>query len=315
MPLKCRFYEQKHPEIEDVVMVNVKSIAEMGAYVHLLEYNEREGMILLSELSRRRIRSINKLIKIGRSECVVVIRVDKDKGYIDLSKRRVSTEDMAKCEEKFARGKAVNSILRHVAEILEYETDEELEDLYTKTAWFFDRKVNKPGAAYDIFKHAVQNPAMLDECDIDDNTKQVLLNNIKRRLTPQAVKLRSDIKVACYKYEGIDAVKAALTKGLDLSTEDMPIKINLIAPPVYVVTTQTIERQEGLVKLQEAIDAIKDHIEAAGGIFDVQMAPKIVSDVDEMELQKKLEELEEANREKSGDEGESDSEEHSSGEE
>jgi len=61
-------------------MVNVRSIAEMGAYVHLLEYNNIEGMILLSELSRRRIRSINKLIRIGRDECVVVIRVDKDKG-------------------------------------------------------------------------------------------------------------------------------------------------------------------------------------------------------------------------------------------
>lgn len=61
-------------------MVNVRSIAEMGAYVNLLEYNNIEGMILLSELSRRRIRSINKLIRVGRNECVVVIRVDKDKG-------------------------------------------------------------------------------------------------------------------------------------------------------------------------------------------------------------------------------------------
>lgn len=35
----------------------------MGAYVSLLEYNGIEGMILLSELSRRRIRSVSKLIK------------------------------------------------------------------------------------------------------------------------------------------------------------------------------------------------------------------------------------------------------------
>ena len=61
-------------------MVNVRSIAEMGAYVYLLEYNNIEGMILLSELSRRRIRSINKLIRVGKTEPVVVIRVDKDKG-------------------------------------------------------------------------------------------------------------------------------------------------------------------------------------------------------------------------------------------
>lgn len=67
-------------QVDDVVMVNVRSIAEMGAYVYLLEYNNIEGMILLSELSRRRIRSINKLIRVGKTEPVVVIRVDKEKG-------------------------------------------------------------------------------------------------------------------------------------------------------------------------------------------------------------------------------------------
>ena len=52
-------------------------------------------MILLSELSRRRIRSVQKLIKVGRQEPVMVLRVDKEKGYIDLSKRRVGQEDLA----------------------------------------------------------------------------------------------------------------------------------------------------------------------------------------------------------------------------
>lgn len=45
MPLSCRYYRQKFPEIEDVVMVNVRSIGEMGAYVKLLEYNNIEGKI------------------------------------------------------------------------------------------------------------------------------------------------------------------------------------------------------------------------------------------------------------------------------
>ena len=80
MSISCRFYKHRYPKLEDVVMVNVRSIAEMGAYVTLLEYNNIEGMIMLSELSRRRIRSINKLVRIGRNECVVVIRVDETKG-------------------------------------------------------------------------------------------------------------------------------------------------------------------------------------------------------------------------------------------
>ena len=75
--------------------------------------------------------------------------------------------------------------------------------------------------------------SILAECGLDEETQDVLLTNIKRKLTSQAVKIRSDIEVACYGYEGIDAVKSALKAGLALSTEELPIKINLIAPPLY----------------------------------------------------------------------------------
>ena len=54
--------------------------------VHRGRVNETErlsvsqGMILHSELSRRRIRSIKKLIRVNKLEVVTVLRVDKDKG-------------------------------------------------------------------------------------------------------------------------------------------------------------------------------------------------------------------------------------------
>ena len=80
MTLQCRFYANRFPEVDDVVMVNVRSVAEMGVYVTLLEYDNIEAMIPLSELSRRRIRSVNKLIRVNSNEAVVVIRVDENKG-------------------------------------------------------------------------------------------------------------------------------------------------------------------------------------------------------------------------------------------
>merc|ERR1719149_181693 len=132
--MNCRMYANQFPEIDDVVQV--RSIAEMGAYVCLLEYNNIEGMILLSELSRRRIRSVNKLIRVGKTEVCMVLRVDKEKGYIDLSKRRVSAEDVQKCDERFQRSKAVHSIVRHVAETQHAE----MEQLYAITAWPLYRK-------------------------------------------------------------------------------------------------------------------------------------------------------------------------------
>lgn len=141
----CRMYESVYPNAEDLVVVQVKNVAEMGAYVTLLEYNGIEGMILLSELSRRRIRSINKLIRVGRQEVVVVLRVDKEKGYIDLSKRRVSPEDIGRAEEKFNKSKAVHSIMRHVSETCQVR----LEELYQQFGWDLYKRF---GHAYDAFK-------------------------------------------------------------------------------------------------------------------------------------------------------------------
>lgn len=287
-------------------MVNVRSIADMGAYVHLLEYNNIEGMILLSELSRRRIRSINKLIRVGRTEPVVVIRVDKDKGYIDLSKRRVSPEDIEKCTEIYSKAKAVNSILRHVANILGYKSSEELEELYKKTAWHFEAKTKKRGSSYDYFKQAVQDPSMLDECNLDEKTKTTLLENIQQKLTQQAVKIRADIEVACYTYEGIDAIKDSLRAGIAVGSEDVPIRINLIAPPLYVMTTSTPEKADGLKLMEEACEVIKAKIESVGGTFGIQMAPKVVTATDEADLAKQLERAEMENAEVSGDDDDDD---------
>ncbi|KAK9880300.1 hypothetical protein WA026_010178 [Henosepilachna vigintioctopunctata] len=171
MPLSCRFYKEKYPKVDDVVMVNVRAIAKMGAYVHLLKYDNLEGMILLSELSRRRIRSINQL----------------------------NSEENKKNES----------------------------------------------SAYDFFKQAVVDPTILAECDLDDQTKEVLLSNIKRKIISQAVEVRTDIECGCYGYGGIDAVKAALKSGLALSTQELPIKTNFIASTLYVMTTATPEKAEG----------------------------------------------------------------------
>ena len=50
---KMRFYENKYPEVDDCVIVKVQNIEEMGAYVSLLEYDNIEGMIQFTELTRR----------------------------------------------------------------------------------------------------------------------------------------------------------------------------------------------------------------------------------------------------------------------
>lgn len=313
--LDCRFYEAKYPEIESLVMVNVRTIADMGAYVSLLEYNNIEGLILLSELSRRRIRSINKLIRVGRNEVAMVLRVDKDKGYIDLSKRRVSPEDVAACEDKFNKAKAVHGVLRHLAERRKFE----LEELYERIAWPLYRKY---GHAYDAFKIALAEEsgggggggeatsAATDDpfatLDVPPDVIDELKLYIRRRLAPQPIKIRADVEVSCFTYEGIDAIRDALFAGIACGTDQSPIKIRLIAPPIYVLSTMTLEKDAGIALLQRAIDVILERIGEKGGKMDVKMAPKAVSLKEETELQAMMERLEMENREVEGDEPEED---------
>ncbi|KAL6809470.1 translation initiation factor 2, alpha subunit [Trichoderma compactum] len=297
----CRFYEEKYPEIDSFVMVNVKQIAEMGAYVKLLEYDNIDGMILLSELSRRRIRSIQKLIRVGRNEVVVVLRVDKEKGYIDLSKRRVSPEDIVKCEERYNKSKMVHSIMRHVAE----KTQTPIESLYESIAWPLNRKY---GHAIDAFKLSITNPEVWEEIQfpnqvVDDELKLY----ISKRLTPQPTKVRADVEVTCFGYEGIDAVKTALRTAEAKNTESMQVKVRLVSPPLYVLTSTCLDKAQGITRLEEAIVDIRTSIEAAGGNLTVKMEPKAVTESDDAELQALMEKRERENAEVSGDESVSDS--------
>lgn len=57
-------------------MVKYKIVEPDKAIVELLEYN-REGMILATELTRKRTPSISKLVKIGNVEPAIVLKVDK----------------------------------------------------------------------------------------------------------------------------------------------------------------------------------------------------------------------------------------------
>ncbi|KAH0614679.1 uncharacterized protein LAJ45_01685 [Morchella importuna] len=294
-----RYYPEKYPEVDSYVMVNVKQIAEMGAYVKLLEYDNIDGMILLSELSRRRIRSIQKLIRVGRNEVVVVLRVDKEKGYIDLSKRRVSAEDVVKCEERFNKSKMVHSILRHVAE----KTKEPIEQLYESIGWPLMKKY---GHAVDAFKFSITNPDVWEGIEFpSDAVRAELTTYISKRLTPQPTKVRADVEVTCFGYEGIDAVKEALRKAEAKNTPETPVKVKLVSPPLYVLTSQCLDKNTGIQVLEEAIVEIEKSITAAGGSCVVRMAPKAVTENDDAELQALMDKKERENQEVSGDEDES----------
>lgn len=300
-------YEQCFPEIDEVVMVQVKSIAEMGAYVQLLEYNNIEGMILLSELTRRRIRSVSKLIKVGRIEPVMVLRVDKEKGYIDLSKRRVSPEDVQTCEEKYNKSKMVHSILRHVAETT---SSHDLTELYEHLGWPLYRFY---GHAFDAFRLMVNDAeTVFDKVEsqstgakrIEEFVKAALLKDIRRRMTPQPLKIRADVEITCFDYDGVEHIRSALKKAEEVSNSTCDVKVSLVASPLYVFTTQTADKEAGIELISQAISAASVYIASANGTMNVKESPRAVSERDDRLLAEKIEKISAADAEDSDSEDE-----------
>lgn len=72
------------------------------------------------------------------------------------------------------------------------------------------------------------DPSILDECQIDQQTKDMLLQDIRHRLMPVAAKIRADFEVSCFAYEGIDAVRRALKVGLAFSNDKFVFNVGLL---------------------------------------------------------------------------------------
>ncbi|OLQ13461.1 Eukaryotic translation initiation factor 2 subunit alpha [Symbiodinium microadriaticum] len=274
-----RYYEAEFPELEEIVVVQVKRIVDMGSYVSLLEYDNHEGMLLNSELSKRRIRSLAKLVKVGKTEICMVLRVDQEKGYVDLSKRRVEPEDATAKEESFAKAKAVHGIMRHVAQTHQIPVNE----LCCKASWPLYKKYNNAFEAYK--KHINQEIDLWSEIDFSqpgmdlthlaDKIKEDIETNLKRRLIQATIRLRAKIEVSCDKYEGIDAVKDALAEGFKASTEECEVKINLVAHPLFVLTCICRDKPTGMAVLEDAMERIKTSIEEKKGEYLTVLKPEV----------------------------------------
>lgn len=79
----------------------------------------------------------------------------------------------------------------------------------------------------------------------------------------------------------------------------------MVSPPLYVLTSQCLDKNTGIQVLEEAIVEIEKSITVAGGSCVVRMAPKAVTENDDAELQALMDKKERENQEVSGDEDES----------
>jgi len=90
---------------------------------------------------------------------------------------------------------------------------------------------------------------------IGDHIKMALLKDIRRRMTPQPLKIRAEVEITCFEYDGIEHIKTALKAAETVSGTECDVKVSLVASPLYVFTTQTADKDSGILAVSQAISA------------------------------------------------------------
>lgn len=225
------------------------------------------------------------------------------KGFIDLSKRRVNTEEIVKVEDRYNKAKTVQSILLHVSEM----TDVDLEILCKNISWPLYQKF---GHAYNAFKFSLTDPEKAFEGILFDteDIKKCLLQTIKNRMQDKPVKIRADLEITCFGYEGIEGIKNSIKEGELLSDKEVSFKISLIAPPLYVILGHTTDPNFGIEVLTKCIDVMKKKISEYDGKVVIKANPRAVTAREDHSLNLLLEQLREE-KESSGESEDESSEE------
>jgi translation initiation factor 2 subunit 1 len=107
---------------------------------------------------------------------------------------------------------------------------------------------------------------------LDEDTLADLRLTIGRRLTPKPVKVRADVEVKCFAYQGIEAIKKSLSAGEACSTSEVQIKIRLVAPPLYVMSTTSTDKSAAIEVMEKAVERIGKVIAEEKGDLTIKMA-------------------------------------------
>jgi len=262
MDFCTRDNENLFPECGTTTISSIKDSNEMGIYVSLLEFDNIEGLLLFSEVSRRKIRSITKLIKIGKKEIVSIIRVDNDKSYIDVSKRQITEIEINVMKKKRIFGKIGNLISNNIGRFLCLNFEENR----LRWVWQLCRKFNHILKAY---KQVLKiDKFFITSIDFSEKEIKVLFDHLKKKLPISQIKIEVEFEMICFSPNGIHVLKNAI-----INTKNTPLFFNIqcktLVSPRYLISLCGKEKKKTLKKINVFLNLMSEKILLEKGTFRI----------------------------------------------
>lgn len=232
------FKKQDFPEEGDLVLCTVTNVQFHSVFVDMDEYG-KGGMIHISEVSPGRIRNIRDFVKEGKKVVCKVLRINREKGYIDLSLRRVNESEKRRKIDEIKREQNAEKIVEIAAGKIGMKTEE----LYNK----FPEKL-RTGSLYEFFEESVKNESVLENIEIDRKHLKIIEEIVKQRIKPVAVEIGGKLKITTFAPDGIEVIKESLKKAMEAGKGRM--SINYLGSGLYrfMVKAPDYKEAEKLMK-------------------------------------------------------------------
>ncbi len=211
------------PEEGEIVLCTVKKILYHSVFITIDEYRSLEGMLHISEISPGRIRNIRDYVKEGKQIVCKVLKIDKIKGHIDLSIRRVNTSQKVNKIKEFKQEQRAEKIL----ELIGKELNKDLPKMYKELGF---KLIEEYGSINNAFENFALDDELIDNLKLPKKSSDLLKKIIESKIKIPEVEVKETLKITSEKPNGIEIIKKILTK-----LQKGQIKINYLGSPKYKV--------------------------------------------------------------------------------
>lgn len=241
----------EYPEPGELVFGTVKEVFKQGAFITLDEYGKKDGMLHLSEISLKWVRNIRDYVKEGQKVVLLVLRVNPQRGHIDLSLRRVTD---AKRKEKLREVKQKQRA-KKLLEILAKESN-----LSTGDVSVIEKELlRNSDSLYEGMEAIALDNSVVDGLRIDDKLKPPLLNLIKNNLKSPLVNVTGYLELRNYEADGVNVIRESLEKIENYKTE-CDIDVSYISAPLYRVKVRSKDYKSAERTLRDSAEECITHI-------------------------------------------------------
>ena len=248
------FKKKGMPEEGELVLCTITKIMYHSIFANLDEY-DKSGMIHISEISPGRIRNIRDFVVEGKKVVCKVLKIDMEKGHIDLSLRRVNEgQKRGKLDEIKQEQKA-----ERIIDLVAQKEGIKLEVLYDKLK---EPVLKKYPNMSSCFQDVVSSGLNLESLGIDKDIAGQLEEVIRQRIKPPEVEIKGTLSLQTYEPAGVGIIKEAVSKAKEKSDK---VDIKYLGAGKYLVSIKAADYKEAEKELKLSLDALTKFMDKNNG--------------------------------------------------